>query len=338
MDSDENSARAGNAGARHAYHGVYGVPPGFEDLPPSPPAPACETPVGQGAPSLVTPALAPESAASAPLAPAAAPASRAARVMPQQLTFLTPTGEEEPTRRTPPPAPEVPRRDVLGSSVITEEGAGADAAGGRGGGARRESDAEMAARLQREMEESERLARQLMAEEAMEAYAMARNTLLQNAGQYSEEDLRMLRAVMAEEAGGAEEEEEGEEGSSQMDYESLLQLGEVIGDVKAERWKGRADALIDALPVESYEPSMSEPPTYFNTKCAVCQCNYEQSERVRILPCRCFFHQECVDEWLKRKDTCPNCKASIDPEARAAGAAGAAARDDGGAEETKGAD
>ena len=32
---------------------------------------------------------------------------------------------------------------------------------------------------------------------------------------------------------------------------------------------------------------------------------------MRILPCSHAFHAECVDQWLKEKDTCPMCKACV---------------------------
>lgn len=170
---------------------------------------------------------------------------------------------------------------------------------------------------QREIEESERLARQLMAEEAMEAYAtsqramLEQGALLEHAGDYSEEDLQALRALMAEEdAAHDEPDSEDEEENEDVDYERLLQLGEMIGDVKEERWKMRAQSVIDCLPTRKYKSTMSES----STLCTICQCDFEPDEELRILPCKCFFHKECGDGWLKRKGSCPNCKMSIEPQ------------------------
>merc|ERR1719453_1898283 len=95
-----------------------------------------------------------------------------------------------------------------------------------------------------------------------------------------------------------------------MNYDHLLQLGELMGDVKEERWWERAQSVIDRLPTKIYNFTMSEPRT-----CTICQCEYQAGEEVRLLPCSCFFHRECGDEWLRRKENCPNCKRSIDQEA-----------------------
>lgn len=46
-----------------------------------------------------------------------------------------------------------------------------------------------------------------------------------------------------------EEEDETAEGGS---YEDLLALGRHIGDVKQERWKFRAQAVIDSLPLSTF--------------------------------------------------------------------------------------
>ena len=32
-------------------------------------------------------------------------------------------------------------------------------------------------------------------------------------------------------------------------------------------------------------------------RCCVCQCEYEASERVTVLPCSHLYHQECITEW-----------------------------------------
>jgi hypothetical protein len=45
--------------------------------------------------------------------------------------------------------------------------------------------------------------------------------------------------------------------------------------------------------------------------CAVCLELYSNNDIIRILPCRHEFHKNCVDPWLKLKQTCPLCKNNI---------------------------
>ncbi len=48
--------------------------------------------------------------------------------------------------------------------------------------------------------------------------------------------------------------------------------------------------------------------------CAVCQCEWEEGDEVRVLPCGHNLHTGCVDNWLSRhKACCPLCKADVRP-------------------------
>ncbi|KAJ4701883.1 RING-H2 finger protein [Melia azedarach] len=57
----------------------------------------------------------------------------------------------------------------------------------------------------------------------------------------------------------------------------------------------------------------------FAANCAVCLDSVQKGDRYRIFPgCGHVFHAQCVDLWLLRRPTCPNCrslfkaKASLD--------------------------
>lgn len=45
--------------------------------------------------------------------------------------------------------------------------------------------------------------------------------------------------------------------------------------------------------------------------CAICLDSFNEGQRVRYLPCVHFFHTQCVDTWLRQRDTCPVCKWSV---------------------------
>lgn len=46
-------------------------------------------------------------------------------------------------------------------------------------------------------------------------------------------------------------------------------------------------------------------------QCTICMEDYVLSFIVRTLPCKHYFHVECIDPWLKRNASCPTCRAVI---------------------------
>ena len=175
------------------------------------------------------------------------------------------------------------------------------------------------ARLQREKEEEEslELARRLMAEEAMASYQSSFQMLRESANQLSQEDYDALQNALEEDQHEQVAEFEDEEG--ELSYDALLQIGERIGDVKTERWTLIADKEIEKLPSFQFLPACHKDEEMSQrgdtddseVKCLVCQCDYEEADLLRRLPCGHCFHSLCVGHWLKEKDVCPYCRQCI---------------------------
>ncbi|XP_072040041.1 RING finger protein 150-like isoform X2 [Amphiura filiformis] len=45
--------------------------------------------------------------------------------------------------------------------------------------------------------------------------------------------------------------------------------------------------------------------------CPICLETYTSSDCIRILPCKHYYHKNCVDQWLIEHRTCPMCKLNI---------------------------
>ncbi|KAI1629093.1 hypothetical protein EDD37DRAFT_36495 [Exophiala viscosa] len=48
-----------------------------------------------------------------------------------------------------------------------------------------------------------------------------------------------------------------------------------------------------------------------SAECSICMDNVELGQEVTVLPCKHWFHGDCVTAWLKEHDTCPHCRKPI---------------------------
>ncbi|KAI8462935.1 MAG: hypothetical protein J3K34DRAFT_445799 [Monoraphidium minutum] len=84
-----------------------------------------------------------------------------------------------------------------------------------------------------------------------------------------------------------------------MDYEHLASQ---LHDVQTP-----ADPrVVAALPRSSYMAGGGEADA-----CAVCQCEYQEGDRMVHFPCLHKYHEDCVLPWLEAHKTCPLCKEEL---------------------------
>jgi hypothetical protein len=84
---------------------------------------------------------------------------------------------------------------------------------------------------------------------------------------------------------------------------------------------GLDEAVLAAYPTAVYSsPEKStgeqgkEEEEAAGTQCAVCLADYADGDELRLLPgCRHSFHRQCVDDWLRRRPSCPLCRSSPTP-------------------------
>lgn len=172
--------------------------------------------------------------------------------------------------------------------------------------------------------ESLALARRLLEEEAMASYSAAVDMFREGSAGgdgmggvgpmagVAAEDMAAMQALLEEDENSPDAFAMAEDES--LDYDGMLELGSVIGDVRKDRWRLKCKGVINSLPRFRYAVDKSEMSTRpgEDTKCLVCQCDFVIGEELRRLPCDHTFHTECVDGWLEDNEECPTCRHSID--------------------------
>jgi hypothetical protein len=72
--------------------------------------------------------------------------------------------------------------------------------------------------------------------------------------------------------------------------------------------------LIDVareLDIHTCEYDKDSPELSNHSTCRICFEDYVEKEEIGILQCKHFFHNECIQEWGKRKPNCPYCDIEI---------------------------
>ncbi|XP_058785756.1 probable E3 ubiquitin-protein ligase RHG1A [Vicia villosa] len=91
-----------------------------------------------------------------------------------------------------------------------------------------------------------------------------------------------------------------------MSYEELLALEDRMGTVSTAVTE---EALSECLKRSSYQYSDSA--SKEDIKCSICQEEYASEEEVGSLKCEHKYHMACIQQWLRLKNWCPICKASV---------------------------
>ncbi|KAG6507117.1 hypothetical protein ZIOFF_032458 [Zingiber officinale] len=99
-----------------------------------------------------------------------------------------------------------------------------------------------------------------------------------------------------------------------MTYEELLALGEEMGTVSTALTE---EAVSKCLNRSNYVPA--SPISGFSrsnegdAKCSICQEEWVAEDEIGSLVCEHFYHIQCIEQWLRLKNWCPICKASVTP-------------------------
>ncbi|KAI0780368.1 hypothetical protein BD413DRAFT_607684 [Trametes elegans] len=92
-----------------------------------------------------------------------------------------------------------------------------------------------------------------------------------------------------------------------VSYEGLISLSTVLGDAKP---RGTPGDVLASLPRARY--SEWADPGATDDMCPICLDNYQPADDcLRIPHCSHWFHEGCIQQWLKTARTCPVCRGRV---------------------------
>ncbi|KAM5543807.1 hypothetical protein V8D89_002424 [Ganoderma adspersum] len=90
-------------------------------------------------------------------------------------------------------------------------------------------------------------------------------------------------------------------------YEGLLSLSTLLGDVKP---RGTPGDIVSSLPRGTYGEWAR--PGHTEERCPICLDDYDAKDAcLRIPTCSHWFHEGCLQQWLKGARTCPVCRGRV---------------------------
>ncbi|KAL2482745.1 E3 ubiquitin-protein ligase [Forsythia ovata] len=72
------------------------------------------------------------------------------------------------------------------------------------------------------------------------------------------------------------------------------------------------ESVVDSFPVKTHRKPEKLESGDDNQQCYICLAEYEEGDKIRVLPCLHEYHMACVDKWLKEiHGVCPLCRGDV---------------------------
>ncbi|XP_010542076.1 PREDICTED: uncharacterized RING finger protein C4G3.12c-like isoform X2 [Tarenaya hassleriana] len=116
----------------------------------------------------------------------------------------------------------------------------------------------------------------------------------------------------------------GEESSIHLSISRIVMLAEALFEVLDEMQPRSAyfslpltshvapESVVESFPLREYMKPKTAESTDDVQQCYICLSEYEDGDKIRLLPCHHEYHMACVDKWLKEiHGVCPLCRGDV---------------------------
>ena len=104
----------------------------------------------------------------------------------------------------------------------------------------------------------------------------------------------------------------GDVAYTQEAFDRIITMLREQGDVPSNAPGPASAAAIEALP--KIKISKEHLDDEGKADCSICMDGVSLGTEVTLLPCKHWFHPDCVSSWLNAHDTCPQCRRGITPQ------------------------
>ncbi|KAE8654495.1 hypothetical protein F3Y22_tig00117048pilonHSYRG00436 [Hibiscus syriacus] len=72
------------------------------------------------------------------------------------------------------------------------------------------------------------------------------------------------------------------------------------------------ESVVNSFPLRRHEKVDAAETVDAVEQCYICLAEYDDGDKIRVLPCQHEFHMSCVDKWLKEiHGVCPLCRGDV---------------------------
>ncbi|KAM0943467.1 putative transcription factor C2H2 family [Dioscorea sansibarensis] len=115
-----------------------------------------------------------------------------------------------------------------------------------------------------------------------------------------------------------------EESSTRASISRIVMLAEALFEVLDEMHRQpeslslsmvslpAPESVVNSLPIKIHKKLMMDVGSDDVEQCYICLADYEDGDKIRLLPCHHEYHMACVDKWLKEiHGVCPLCRGDV---------------------------